>query len=145
MDSTGKTGIPFAHVFLICGRDTTKLVADVKGFFLYKGLLADTIPFRVSSVGYKTLQANYILKIHSSQVRIVLQYDMIVLDEATIVFKVKTKKDTVFGGFPRTNLMHMIDEQDTLFLGLIPREKRAVVDYFIGTMGHYYKGFSMAL
>ena len=74
-DSTGYT-IPMAHVFLIQGKDTVKLVSDLDGRFTYKGISSDTVRLWVSAVGYKTIEEDYIPSQHGADIRVLLKEEI---------------------------------------------------------------------
>jgi|GEM_PF-2944561 len=82
-DSTGAR-IPFAHVFFIVGKDTTRLAAGLHGQFAYEGLVADTMRVRVTAVGYEPFEGTYYPKTHGLHIRLRLRRAAVVLNEIII-------------------------------------------------------------
>ena len=86
-DSSGRAGIPFAHVHFIHGKDTVPVASDMYGYFSYKGIIADTMRLRVTAVGYKTLEENYYPKVHGFNLLVRLQAETMSLNEIIITGK----------------------------------------------------------
>jgi hypothetical protein len=83
-DTTGEGRIPYAHVSFICGKDTTRIVADTYGDFVYKGIIEDTMQICVSAMGYKPFVGNFHLQEHGFKIKVLMQQDVVALNEVII-------------------------------------------------------------
>jgi len=121
VDSAKRLGIPYAHVFLVRGRDTIKLAADVDGRFSYPGTLTDTIQLLVSAVGYEVLNDSYLPLQHGPRVKILMRFKTFSLDALEVVSRRSRRKDTLkVVGFNFFYSQDIIEDRDTMFKGIFP-------------------------
>jgi|GEM_PF-6170919 len=124
VDSALGMGLPFAHVFLMLESDTVKLAADAEGYFVYVGTLPDAFRFRVTMMGYRPVDTNYSHELHGSRVRVLMQPEPSALERVEVVAEKSDRRSWRYFilGFNPNWPTHVIDDQDTMFLGRFPKE-----------------------
>jgi len=88
VDSTGRAGVPYAHVRFIQGKDTAVLACDAMGRFSWMvERVAEVVEVRVTAIGFKPFMGRYSPKQHGTFIRIRMKQDVVALNEVIITRK----------------------------------------------------------